>query len=182
MRAGADVNAGNNDRDTPLHYAATKGEAACLQIMLSGPQRARLEVRNSSGHTVLRCAVEQGKRECVDMLLEAGAHTRDCFNDIDRAPEWFLTKLKGRAACRDAVRTFYGLLRKRTLFHGTHHVHHDMVVVVARMLWRTRNDRRWVTAAGRAETKTEASHSHSHGHPHSHEQHQSHEHHKCSLQ
>ena len=64
---------------SPLHYAATGGSAAIIQLLLS--KGAALEARSPNGSTPLMMAARYGNEEAVDALLAAGA-SRTAKNDL----------------------------------------------------------------------------------------------------
>ncbi len=54
-----------------LHHLATKGNLYLLALLLRHPHD--IDVRNDKGETPLLCAVQVGKEEAVEQLLQAGA-------------------------------------------------------------------------------------------------------------
>ena len=64
---------------SPLHYAATGGSAAIVNLLLS--KGAPLEARSPNGSTPLMMAARYGNEEAVDALLAAGAD-RTAKNDL----------------------------------------------------------------------------------------------------
>jgi ankyrin repeat protein len=64
---------------SPLHYAATGGNAAIVKLLLS--KGATLEARSPNGSTPLMMAARYGNEEAVDALLAAGAD-RTAKNDL----------------------------------------------------------------------------------------------------
>jgi ankyrin repeat protein len=64
---------------SPLHYAATGGNAAIIKLLLS--KGAALEARSPNGSTALMMAARYGNEEAVDTLLAAGAD-RTAKNDL----------------------------------------------------------------------------------------------------
>ena len=69
----------NKDGWSPLHYAATGGNAAIVKLLLS--KGATLEARSPNGSTPLMMAARYGNEEAVDALLAAGAD-RTAKNDL----------------------------------------------------------------------------------------------------
>jgi len=64
---------------SPLHYAATGGSAAIVNMLLA--KGAALEARSPNGTTPLMMAARYGNEEAVDALLAAGAD-RTLKNDL----------------------------------------------------------------------------------------------------
>ena len=64
---------------SPLHYAATGGSAAIVNLLLA--KGAALEARSPNGTTPLMMAARYGNEEAVDALLAAGAD-RTSKNDL----------------------------------------------------------------------------------------------------
>ena len=64
---------------SPLHYAATGGDAAIVRLLLS--KGAVLEARSPNGSTALMMAARYGNEEAVDALLAAGGD-RTLKNDL----------------------------------------------------------------------------------------------------
>lgn len=67
----ADVNARNNYRKTPLHYAVEKNDAAMVAFLIS--KDADIEARDSAELTPLHTAIEHRLEPMVRVLLEQGA-------------------------------------------------------------------------------------------------------------
>ena len=65
---GADV---NKTGWAPLHYAATTGQLAIMQLLLD--QSAYIDAESPNGTTPLMMAAHYGTPEAVKLLLEAGA-------------------------------------------------------------------------------------------------------------
>jgi ankyrin repeat protein len=70
-REGTDVNKGDVDGDTALHYAAMEGRIEVARALLQAGANARKS--NGRGQTPLHMASENGCIEIVRALLEAGA-------------------------------------------------------------------------------------------------------------
>ena len=72
LSSGADINARNVSRDTPLLVACREGHVAlALALMI---ERADTRVANQNGDTPLLAACESGSFELVEALLQAGAN------------------------------------------------------------------------------------------------------------
>jgi hypothetical protein len=65
---GADV---NKTGWAPLHYAATTGQLAIMELLLD--QNAYIDAESPNGTTPLMMAAHYGTPEAVKLLLEAGA-------------------------------------------------------------------------------------------------------------
>ncbi len=68
---GADV---NKTGWTPLHYAATNGHLAIMQMLLD--EHAYIDAESPNGTTPLMMAAHYGSAAAVKLLLEAGADPR----------------------------------------------------------------------------------------------------------
>lgn len=96
---GANINLGNIDGMTPLHYASRKNNSAVVRLLLV--RGAKVDSLNSCGKTPLVIAVEEGCVEVVETLLQNGA-------DIDRKDNRGMTIL--HVACDMARDTAVALL------------------------------------------------------------------------
>jgi ankyrin repeat protein len=56
---------------TPLHYAATNGQVAIMELLLEN--HAYIDAESPNGTTPLMMAAQYGTRDAVKLLLEAGA-------------------------------------------------------------------------------------------------------------
>ena len=72
LKQGADVNAAQGDGMTALHWAATNGDAALTQMLLSAGANIRATTR-LGGITPLLMASQNGHAQVVATLLAAGA-------------------------------------------------------------------------------------------------------------
>ena len=72
LKSGADVNAAQGDGMTALHWAATNGDAALTQMLLSAGANIRATTR-LGGITPLLMASQAGHAQVVAALLAAGA-------------------------------------------------------------------------------------------------------------
>ncbi|MCJ7526241.1 MAG: ankyrin repeat domain-containing protein, partial [Candidatus Aminicenantes bacterium] len=68
---GADINARDLGRYTPLHYAARNGNSELVKLLIA--KGAYVNARNGLGQTPLRCAEERDNKEMVDLLKKHGA-------------------------------------------------------------------------------------------------------------
>eukprot|EP00775_Hariotina_reticulata_P006133 gene6133-6372_t len=101
-----DVNAGDAEKRTPLHYAAGYNHIEIAQLLLA--EGAGLENKDSMGNTPLHYAAGYGRPQLVELLLARGADaavkneagktayelaTLDQRNPMNQAPD-VLAKLK----------------------------------------------------------------------------------------
>ncbi|PJD97490.1 MAG: hypothetical protein CK425_02360 [Parachlamydia sp.] len=68
---------------TPLHVAASKGQASCLAILLK--QEWKIDARDANGATPLHLAVQSESFECCRILLEAGSSPLE-YDKISQTP------------------------------------------------------------------------------------------------
>ncbi|KAJ3215099.1 hypothetical protein HDU67_000803 [Dinochytrium kinnereticum] len=69
---GSKVNAKDQLRQTPLHRAAAKGNTAVLKLLLAAP-KVEVDAEDRSGNTPLHLAVDMGNGEAALALIQAGA-------------------------------------------------------------------------------------------------------------
>ena len=74
LERGAHVNASTKLGLTPLHIAASSGNATVCKLLVS--KGAEIEATSSTGDTPLLLAARAGRVECVETLLFAGADPR----------------------------------------------------------------------------------------------------------
>lgn len=103
---GADANAPDAKRQTPLMIAAADGRLRALENLLA-KDKVDLEARDFEGHTALMLACLGGHRDAALMLLKAGARADVCDNrgrDMHfYAGQWGLEAEVGEASKRFAV-------------------------------------------------------------------------------
>lgn len=83
LAGGADANARDDDRWTPLMFAAVKGHAGVVRALLGGGANAN--ARNAKGWTALTLAVSVRDPEMMQLLLGGGADA-DTRDDEGRTP------------------------------------------------------------------------------------------------
>ena len=71
VEAGADVNAADNEGETPLHWAAWNGHVEAIKVLLNAG--ANPNAADKYGHTPLHNAALRGHVEAIKVLLNAGA-------------------------------------------------------------------------------------------------------------
>ncbi|KAK6627469.1 hypothetical protein RUM44_009946 [Polyplax serrata] len=100
-----DVNKGDNEGNTPLHFASQAGQVELINYMLSICPHLEIDARNAVGLTPLMKAALQGRTKCAKLLLFAGASPslKDWGRGL-RAEEW--AKYCGRHGCAEAIEKF----------------------------------------------------------------------------
>ncbi|KAG9398913.1 hypothetical protein AC1031_013997 [Aphanomyces cochlioides] len=68
---GADMNAHDNDGNTPLHLATKNGYVTTVKELLS--HKANVRIPNKNGWTPLHFASNEGNLDAVKLLKDAGA-------------------------------------------------------------------------------------------------------------
>jgi ankyrin repeat protein len=71
LKAGADIEAKDLSKRTPLIAAATKGKVNAIQALLKG--KAQLKATDPQERNALSWAAEKGSPEVIQLLLDAGA-------------------------------------------------------------------------------------------------------------
>ncbi len=71
LASGADPNKVDYFKDSPLHFAASRGSVGTVITLLQA--KASVNARNSSGYTPLHLAASNGSVDVVQVLLEKGA-------------------------------------------------------------------------------------------------------------
>jgi len=74
LSCSADVNASDNFKWTPLHFACRSGQPRVVELLLAA--EASLDAVTFGGATPLMRAVESGRPEVVRLMLERGADIR----------------------------------------------------------------------------------------------------------
>lgn len=69
---GFDINAKDNDGQTPLERAAYNGQTKTTEFLIDNG--ADIEARGSFGYTALMCAVISGNIETAELLIDRGAN------------------------------------------------------------------------------------------------------------
>ena len=68
IEKGANVNAKNNCRNTPLLIAVTNGHTAIAKMLID--HDCNLELKNKSGKTALELAKGKGDKEIIQLILK----------------------------------------------------------------------------------------------------------------
>ncbi|CAH1175954.1 unnamed protein product [Phaedon cochleariae] len=81
VKAGASVNASDNDGDTCLHYAAFGNQPEVLELLVK--TNVDVNASNRSGCTALHIAAHKQPAKCVQILLAGGANpnSTDLYGD-----------------------------------------------------------------------------------------------------
>lgn len=115
---GADVNVGDCGRWYPLHEAASRGDLATLQCLVSHGRQARLGVRDECRMTPLFAAAQQGQLDCLRFLLDT-AKTRGQETLVDRGAEdkatpFMISVQKGHLDCASLLLAYGADPNRRT--------------------------------------------------------------------
>ena len=75
LAAGAPIAEADRNRDTPLHHAARRGDAALVAVLLAAGAggRAQLLAQNDFGDTALHCSCRLGQAAVTAALVQADA-------------------------------------------------------------------------------------------------------------
>jgi hypothetical protein len=96
-----DMNAMDDDGDTPLHDACRLGSLARVRLLLDAG--ARTDARDDDlGTTPLHIACDRGRVGCVRLLLEAGAATQEV--DASGRTATVLANFRGNLRCVSLIR------------------------------------------------------------------------------
>ena len=79
IKAGADVNAKDNDDQTALMWAACYGHTACVDVLIKAGADVSAKVNDVL--TALMWAARYGHTACVEVLIKAGADVNVKAND-----------------------------------------------------------------------------------------------------
>ena len=73
IKKGADINAKDFDRETPLYCAAHEGHQDIVELLLTNDAEVDLKAVNSNEWTLLHAAVYGGNKNLVEQLIAKGA-------------------------------------------------------------------------------------------------------------
>ncbi len=101
LNYGANVSSLNNDRQSPLHFAAMYGRYnSCLKILSLTNYKNYINEKDSSGRTALHFAAENGHIDIMKLLLEKGALIYRSFKGDSPFHE---AALNGHINCMDIL-------------------------------------------------------------------------------
>ena len=110
----ADIAAKAKDDGTPLHWAASHGQADVARLLLD--HHADIEARNNNGQTPLHVAVWKGHTEVVKTLL---AHKADiAAKDMKGNRRWTLPKPRDTKTWRTCFAKLQPLSSRFALLKG----------------------------------------------------------------
>lgn len=155
----ADVNARNIAASAPLHWAAMKGHLACVIMLIrSGAEVDPFDIYH---HTPFYYAVRHNKESCAEMLFDAGANMSHVKETDPKfiTPSWMNDIFIKRQNVQSSLYTFIGVLRRRYVIRSAgmeligNHVPKDVSGVLARLVWDTRLDPKWLSGAKEEDDK-----------------------------
>ena len=77
LKEGSDVNAAQGDGMTALHWAAMRGDAEMVTVLLYAGANVRATTR-LGGYTPLHLASQRGHEAAIAALVEGGAESERC--------------------------------------------------------------------------------------------------------
>lgn len=92
---GAEVNAVEDDKSTPLHVAAARGSLEILRVLVASG--ANIDAKDQRGRTALMRAIIQEHISAGQLLIELGANVQE------KSDEFLMTPLMYAAAWTDSV-------------------------------------------------------------------------------
>lgn len=129
----------------PLHLAAYHGHLQMLQLVLP---LSPVDELNDARRTALCQAVMMGKRECADLLVDAGAKLEYLRSELPNIPTWLECLYARRRNVLNSYLVLYGVLRRRVTFTTCGkkiRVPRDMVRLITQLLYATRRNPAWDT-------------------------------------
>jgi ankyrin repeat protein len=128
-------------QQTPLHVAA-KWSRQSTELLLDA--RCPIDALDKFGHTPLHCAILHGGSSTIQLLLDRGADIKKLLADVklDELP-WIQIFVQKRTACRAASRAILSLKVKRLNAKTLGDNGKDVLVIIARMIWGTRQQNIW---------------------------------------
>jgi ankyrin repeat protein len=95
-----------DDRETPLHWAATNGSVKCIGLLLQ--HGADIEATTSDGSTALHVAAANGQLPAIKYLLEKGAK-----KEVSNDKGWLLLHCASANGHSQCVRILHGWLHAK---------------------------------------------------------------------
>lgn len=101
IRFGANITVTNNERQSPLHYAAKYGRFNCCLLILScGNYKNYINEKDNNGCTALHLAAEYGHAKVVRMLMQKGALM---FKTLEGNNPFHLAAMNGHTSCMNMI-------------------------------------------------------------------------------
>jgi len=97
MECGADTMTRSKDGWLPLHFAAQWGHPKLVEMLLQVDGADINAMENVEGHTALHIAAAGGKKQCVTVLLAAGADKN--LGDKTGSAAWQVAQANGNSNC-----------------------------------------------------------------------------------
>ncbi|CAL8081552.1 unnamed protein product [Calicophoron daubneyi] len=85
---------------SPLHFAAYRGHASCIRILLHLPCYQRLK---GNIYTPLHCATQNGHKECLELLLNRFGDRNLATRDAEGRTILHLAAICNQGACMDLI-------------------------------------------------------------------------------
>lgn len=132
----AGVNVVDNDGETPLHAAARRGIADVCRLLVAAGNA--IDVVDNNGFTPLYWALCYDKHDVAELLLDRGARLDrvKLDDDLKSIPEWAVSFVASRNACRSSCWAVLELARRRSRVIGGNR--RDVLRLIAKCMWELR--------------------------------------------
>jgi hypothetical protein len=134
----------DNGGDTPIHRAALWGKVNCVRALLR--MHAKVDVCNNWEHTALWYSINCNLVRCSAALLLGNFSLEKLSSDIT-TPEWSIgvrDAIVGRRRnCRSTCVALLGVCNKRSSALLPPHFGRDVMRLICKDVWATRNTRHW---------------------------------------